>query len=171
MTTAQLADPRYQVLDSGVRIVRLGPGDAGWLREYQAILRSAARDFFKRAHLEGEPDVLLAELEEILSLGGAVWLVVDAQYRLLGFAAGRLHRAAWTERRVAESPCCYLYARKTPKGVFRVLWTAMRQWATEAGATELAYTSRRPMRGLERITGATWVASVYTVPLNPTRPD
>jgi GNAT superfamily N-acetyltransferase len=164
--TTLAADSRYQLVDGGARIVRLA-GDAGigWLREYRTILRMAAADFLTRGHFEGDRDLVVAELAEILSLGGGVWLVVDQEYRLLGFAAMRLRRAAWANRLVAEIPGVYLYPKRTPRRLFRRLFDAMIAWATAEGAAELCFTSRRPVRGVEAITGATVVGQVYSLPL------
>jgi GNAT superfamily N-acetyltransferase len=162
-----VADSRYQVLESGVRLVRLehGPAGLGWLREYRPILRAAAADFLKRGKLEGDRDVVVDELAEILSVGGSVWLVVDAEYRLLGFGAMRLRRAAWARHLVADVPCLYLYPKRTPRCVFRVLIAAMIAWARTEGAEEIFFTSRRGLRGLEAITGATSIGCVYAFPI------
>jgi GNAT superfamily N-acetyltransferase len=161
-----VADSRYQVLEGGVRLVRLdAEAGLGWLREYRNILRTAAADFLKRGKFDGDRDIVVDELAEILSVGGAVWLVVDQEYRLLGFAAVRLRRAAWAQRLVAEVPGVYLYPKRTPRHVFRALFDAMIAWAAAEGAEELAFTSRRPVRGVEAITGAKSVGCVYARPI------
>jgi hypothetical protein len=75
------------VLPSGVRLVRLGPGDGAWLIEYEKILRVAAQDFLRRARLPGVPEGVLDGLWTALDdPQQAVWLVLDPAYRLLGFA-------------------------------------------------------------------------------------
>jgi GNAT superfamily N-acetyltransferase len=162
--TTLAADARYQVLEGGVRLVRLdGEAGLGWLREYRQILRTAAADFLKRGKFEGDRDIVVDELAEILSVGGAVWLVVDQEYRLLGFAAVRLRRAAWAQRLVAEVPGVYLYPKRTPRHVFRALIDAMIAWAAVEGAEEVTFTSRRPVRALEAVTGAKAIGRVYAL--------
>jgi hypothetical protein len=165
MTTVT-AESRYQVLEGGVRLVRLsGEAGLGWLREYRTILRMAAEDFLKRGQLAGDRDLVVEELAEILSTGGGVWFVVDQEYRLLGFSAMRLRRAAWAPHLVAEIPSVYLYPRKTPRRVFRTLFRTMLAWAAAEGAHEVVFVSRRPGRGVEAITGATAIGQVYRLPI------
>lgn len=164
--TTLVADARYQILEGGVRLVRLeDEAGIGWLREYRSILRTAAADFLKRGKFDGDRDVVVDELMELLSVGGAVWLVLDPEYRLLGWAAVRLRRAAWAKRLVAEVPGVYLYPKRTPRHVFRALFDTMLAWAAAEGAEELAFTSRRPIRGVEAITGAKVVGCVYARPI------
>jgi hypothetical protein len=63
-TAAVEAPPRFHVLaPSGVRLVRLGPQDgAGFLIEYDRILRVAIADFLRRGHIPGTVDGVLTEL-------------------------------------------------------------------------------------------------------------
>jgi GNAT superfamily N-acetyltransferase len=160
------ADSRYQVLEGGVRLVRLdAEAGLGWLREYRNILRTAAADFLKRGKFDGDRDIVVDELAEILSVGGAVWLVVDQEYRLLGWSAMRLLRALWAKRLMAEIPGVYLYPKRTPRHVFRALFDAMIAWAAAEGAEEVLFTSRRRTRGVEAITGAKVIGQLYALPI------
>jgi GNAT superfamily N-acetyltransferase len=164
---------RIRILSSGARLIRLTAADGlGWLREYQRILRVASTEFLKRSGLPGEPGRVMDELADLLTQGGAVWLVVDADYRLLGFSAARLRPAAWTAALIAEIPCCYLYPKKTPRGVFRALVRAMIEWAKEQRAESILFTTRRiEDAAWQRITGAKRIAAVYEYPLDRERDD
>jgi GNAT superfamily N-acetyltransferase len=155
-------DERIQILANGVRLVRLEGADSAWLREYAPILRVAAKDFLARSQQPGEAARVVAELGDVLTHGGAVWLVVDSQYRLLGFASACLRQAAWSGTLLAEFPCAYMYPRKAPRAAFPALFTAMLDWARAAGATRALYTTRRTEdRALHKRTGAVRVASIY----------
>jgi GNAT superfamily N-acetyltransferase len=163
---AGTVDERIQILANGVRLVRLEGDDNAWLREYAPILRIAAKDFLKRGGHPGEAERVVGELDDTLTHGGAVWLVVDSQYRLLGFASARLRQAAWAGTLLAEIPCAYLYPRKTPRFASRALFAAILDWARAAGATSALYTTRRTEdRALRKLTGATRVAAIYEFPL------
>ncbi|HJY45345.1 MAG TPA: hypothetical protein VJ301_12045 [Propionibacteriaceae bacterium] len=163
--TEPRVESRLVILPDGVRIVRLETGDTGWLREYHAILRVAAQDFLRRARLSGTGDIVCAELAELLEAGGAVWLVLDAQYRLLGFSAIRLGRAAFDRTLVAEVAACYLYPKRTPREVFPRLWAEMGRWAQQQGATTAAFQTRRLTNKAWTRQGARRVGAVYEVDL------
>ena len=78
---------RFQVLPSGVRLVRLGAGEHGWLKEYRQILLAGADDFLRRSQLAGTPEGVLMELSVSLeSPWRAVWLVLRSDFRLIGWA-------------------------------------------------------------------------------------
>jgi hypothetical protein len=158
---------RIRILPSGTRLIRLTAADGlGWLREYRRILRVASTEFLKRSGLPGDPERVLEELADLLTHGGAVWLVVDADYRLLGFSAARLRPAAWKQALIAEIPCCYLYPKKTPRGVFQALVRAMIEWSKEQRADSILFTTRRiEDAAWQRITGAKKIAAVYEYPL------
>jgi len=159
-------DERIQILAGGVRLVRLEGDDSAWLREYAPILRVAAKDFLTRGHQPGEAARVVAELDDALTHGGAVWLVVDSQYRLLGFSSARLRQAAWSGSMVAEFPCAYMYPRKSPRAAFPALFRAMLDWARAGGASSAFYTTRRTEeRALRKLTGAVPVAAIYEFPL------
>ena len=164
--SASTVDERIQILANGVRLVRLEGDDSAWLREYAPILRVAAKDFLTRGRQPGEAERVVGELADALMHGGAVWLVVDSQYRLLGFASARLRQAAWSSALLAEFPCAYMYPRKSPRAAFPALFAAMLDWARAAGATSALYTTRRTEdRALRKLTGATRVAAIYEFPL------
>jgi GNAT superfamily N-acetyltransferase len=158
---------RIHILSSGARLIRLTAADgSAWLREYRKILQVASAEFLKRSGLPGDPDRVLSELADLLTHGGAVWLVVDPDYRLLGFSAARLRAAAWSDALVSEIPCTYLYPKKTPRGVFKALVTAMIAWSKEEGARSILFTTRRiEDAAWQRITGAKKIAAVYEYPL------
>jgi hypothetical protein len=167
--TTEIIDARIQILESGVRIVRLEAGDLAWIREYEPILRVAAKDFLTRGGMPGEAARVVTELQDILTHGGAVWLIVDNQYRLLGFAAARLRTAAWSAGLIAEIPCCYMYPRKTPKIARPALLRAIIAWAREGHAAHLCWTTRRfADAAWRRISGARRIAAIYELSLEPT---
>jgi hypothetical protein len=167
-TEPDYSGARFVKLAEGPRLVRLEtPVDLAWLREYRVILRAAARDFLKRSHLEGDPDVVLEELGELLQTGGrgAVWLIVDPEYRLLGFSAVRIGRAAWSPESIASVLCCYLFPRKTPRSVFGRLWIEMIRWARGQGAQRGYFQTRRGTRRAWARHGATLIGALYQVDL------
>lgn len=166
MTTETQVDDHLQVLANGVRIVRLGSSDIAWIREYAPILRVAATDFLGRGHMPGDAAHVVETLADTLTHGGAVWLVVDNQYRLLGFAAAHFRSAAWANTLVVDVPCMYLYPRKTPRAARPALVRTMLEWARLNGAASVYFTSRRIHDpAWEKITGARRIAAVYEVTL------
>jgi GNAT superfamily N-acetyltransferase len=148
MTTATLdvqpdVPTRFRVLPSGVRFVRLGPGDDGWLVEYQKILRIAAADFLKRGKIAGTADGVVQNLSESLAVPTrGVWLVLTPQYQLLGFALTELASLFGGPVR-AIVLAMYLYPRRTPRGVFADLRQTIIDWARDVGATEVGWLTRR----------------------------
>lgn len=164
MTT--MTEPtRLAILPTGVRIVRLGIGDAAWLREYEKILRVAAKDFLTRAHQAGTPEGVLAELADALSaLHRAVWFVLTPDYRFLGFALAEIVQEFGAPPRVFVQ-AAYLYPRRTPRSVLPALTEAIRAWGAACGAASLDFQTRRPSAGAWRRVGATPIATLYRVPI------
>jgi hypothetical protein len=159
---AEAAD-RFRILESGVRIARLGTGDGGWLVEYDKILRIAAQDFLRRAHQPGTVDGVLDELARALAEPHkAVWFILQRDYRLLGFALAEIAQDFGSTPR-AFVQAAYLYPRTTPRSVLPALTQAIRAWAATQGATTLGFQTRRPAdRAWQRV-GATRAATVYTM--------
>jgi GNAT superfamily N-acetyltransferase len=157
------ADSRLQVLPSEIRIVRLGPGHEGWLKEYADTLRHQAEDFLKRSGLAGNPDGVLTEL--VLSLDSpwrAVWLVLRPNYRLIGFAVAEL-RASFGQAPEVFAIGMYLYPKRVPREVFPALVRAILGWGRSNGATRGTFaTQRTESRAWARI-GARPVAQIYEV--------
>jgi GNAT superfamily N-acetyltransferase len=145
-------DARLEVLPSGVRIIRLGPGEAFWLEEYQRILLVAAEDFLKRARIPGTPAGVLTRLTRAVHEPyQAVWLVLDPAYRLIGFAWVILS-SPFAGPPVAVAPAVYLYPRKRSRGVFPVLVSRMIAWSAAQGAVRYSFeTSRDRPRAWARI--------------------
>jgi hypothetical protein len=155
---------RFQILPSGARIVRLGLGEDGWLREYQKILRISAQDFLSRAHQAGTPDGVLDALDAALGRRDqAVWLVLQGDYRLLGFALAEVRQDFDAPPHVFVI-AAYLYPRRTPRSVLVALVDAIRAWGGARGATAIDFQTRRPRKAWGRV-GARPLATLYTVPI------
>jgi GNAT superfamily N-acetyltransferase len=153
-----------------LKVVRLRPGyGPAWLAEYRPILRRAAEDFLRRARLPGTPEGVLGLLEQAARMeDGGVWLLLTPDYRLRGWAVAALGEPLGGPR-LAEVVAMHIYPRGTPPGAFRALVAAIRAWATEAGATEIVFQSRRGVRGLwARQVEAEPVAVLYRAPVTPT---
>jgi GNAT superfamily N-acetyltransferase len=166
MTTAVMAAPsRVQMLESGVRLVRLGASDHGWLQEYRPILLRSAEDFLRRSRLAGTPEGVLGELHAALEVPWrAVWLVLHPDYRLIGFALAEM-RASFGEAPEVFAVGMYLYPRRVPREVFSALVQAILGWGRSHGATRGTFaTHRTEVRAWRRI-GARPVATLYEVPM------
>jgi hypothetical protein len=166
------APERYQVLACGVRIVRLGAEQAGWLREYDKVLRVAAADFLRRGHVPGTPEGVVQELTAALaSPQQAVFLVLRHDFVLLGFAlveCSTIFGGPVTGVAVAT----YLRPGKTPRPVFRALIDAMRAWVAQQGGTLGYFHTRRTAeaRAWTRI-GARPIATIYAIPIPRVAPE
>jgi hypothetical protein len=161
--TATLADSRLAILPSGVRIVRLGPGDEGWLEEYQRILLIAAGDFLVRSGTLGTPEGVVARLR--LGVGDpsqAVWLVLDPSYRLIGFSLLALS-CPFGGPLVSGTLAVYLYPRKRHARVFPELVRRMVAWSREQGAEHCYFDSRRHRPRAWRRIGARAISTNYEV--------
>jgi hypothetical protein len=165
MTMTVEVQPRFQVLPSGIRIVRLGPTDHGWLAEYRAILDRSVQDFLRRAHVPGTPAAVLEELAGSLAIPTrAVWLVLRPDYGLLGFALAEL-RALFGAPPEVFCLAAYLYPRRPARGIFPGLVRVMLEWGRGHGATTGTFqTSRVKPRAWARV-GAQPTATIYTVPM------
>jgi hypothetical protein len=167
MTTA-VSDraPRVQVLPSGVRFVRLEPGDEGWLVEYEQTLRLAAEDFLKRAHLPGTVDGVLQELAASLAHPArAVWLVLWQDYRCIGFAIAEVS-AQFGGPRTVLAVATYLRTKwRAPRAVFPALVAVMLAWGASLGATVGQFWTRRTEARAWARVGAQPTATIYTVPI------
>jgi GNAT superfamily N-acetyltransferase len=166
MTTGVMASPsRVHMLDSGVRVVRLGARDHGWLQEYRPILLRSAEDFLRRSQLAGTPEGVLLELHAALEVPWrAVWFVLRPDYRLIGFALAEV-RASFGEAPEVFAVGMYLYPRRVPREVFPALVQAMLGWGRSHGATRGTFaTHRTKARAWMRI-GARPVATLYEVPM------
>jgi hypothetical protein len=156
-------DSRMQVLPSEIRIVRLGPGHDGWLREYGDTLRHQAKDFLRRAGMTGDPEGVVTELA--LSLDSpwrAVWLVLRPNYRLIGFAVAEL-RASFGQAPEVFAIGMYLYPKRVPREVFPALVSAILGWGRSKGATRGTFaTQRTESRAWARI-GAKPHATLYEI--------
>ena len=165
--STELAEPlvssRLTVLPTGVRIIRLGQGDGGWLRELEAILRISAKDFLQRSGVAGTPEAVLEELAWSLAHPHrAVWLVLTAEYRLLGFALAEL-RSSFGAPPEVFSVGTYLYPRRTPRDVFPAVVRAMLDWGRGYGATRGTFqTKRTESRAWARV-GAKPVATLFEI--------
>jgi len=158
-------DTRLTVLPSGVRIVRLGVGDDEWVREYEKILTIAAQDFLTRAQQAGTPEGVIEELRDALAQAHrAVWFVLQADYRFLGFALAEIVWEFGAPPRVFVQ-AAYLYPRRTPRSVLAHLAQAIRAWGATLGAVSLDFQTRRPSAGAWRRVGALPVATLYRVPI------
>ena len=166
MTVAIDTAPRVQVLPSGVRFIRLEPGDEGWLVEYERILRLAAEDFLRRAHVPGTVDGVLQELAASLEHPArAVWLVLWPDYRCLGFACAEV-AAQFGGPRTVTAIATYLHpTKRTPRAVFPALVAAMLAWGASLGATMGQFWTRRTEARAWARVGAHPVATIYTVPI------
>ena len=161
------ADSRLDILPSGVRIVRLGARDDVWLREYDKILRGAAQDFLTRSHQAGTPEGVIEELAMALTHPQrAVWLVVRADYRLLGFALAEIVQEFGAPPRVFVQ-AAYLWPNRTPRSVLPALTQAIRTWGVACGAASLDFQTRRTTGGAWARVGARPVAILYTMALAP----
>jgi hypothetical protein len=166
MTTGVMASPsRVHMLDSGVRLVRLGARDHGWLQEYHPILFRSAEDFLRRSQLAGTPEGVLLELNAALEVPWrAVWFVLRPDYRLIGFALAEV-RASFGEAPEVFAVGMYLYPRRVPREVFPALVQAMLGWGRAQGATRGTFaTHRTEARAWTRI-GARPVATLYEIPM------
>jgi hypothetical protein len=115
---------------SGERLVRLGPGDLGWLVEFRQILLRSATDFLRRAKMAGTPEGMLEELAGSLAQPQrAVWLVPRPDYRLLGFAIAEVS-ASFGGPLAGVGVATYLYPRRRiVRKIFPALVHAMATWA------------------------------------------
>jgi hypothetical protein len=135
--------PPLEVLPSGVRIVRLGPGNDWWLDEYQRILHIAAEDFLRRARLPGTPEGVLERLRmAVYEPMQSVWMVLDPSYRLIGFALVTI-QSPFGGPPVASAPVVYLYPRKRVREVFPTLVERMVAWSRAHGAAHCYFETRR----------------------------
>jgi hypothetical protein len=165
MLAEMAADPRLTVLPSGIRLVRLGVGDAAWVQEYEKILHAAAQDFLRRAQQAGTPEGVLDELRRALTQESrAVWFVLQPDYRFLGFALAEIVQEFGAPPRVFVQ-AAYLYPRRTPRSVLSALAQAIRAWGATWGASALDFQTRRPSAGAWRRVGAQPVATLYRVPI------
>lgn len=154
---------RFRILPCGVRVVRLGPADGGWLVEYQKILRIACQDFLKRGHIPGTPEGVLADLASALAEPArAVWLALRPDYSFLGFALAEVS-ASFGGPPSVVAVATYLYPRRTPRAVFPALVEAMLAWGASQGASVgYFHTRRTESRAWARIQ-AQPVATVYAI--------
>jgi hypothetical protein len=165
MTTAVDSASRLTVLASGVRVVRLESGDQGWLTEFEPILRISAKDFLKRSGAAGTPEGVLEELAQSLwHPHRAIWLVLTAEYRLLGFALAEL-RASFGAPPELFTIVAYLYPKRTPREVFPALVKAMLAWGRERGATRGTFQTQRMKPGAWARIGAKPIATVFAIPI------
>jgi hypothetical protein len=159
------ADARLHILPSGVRIVRLGASDHGWVQEYHRILLRSAEDFLRRSQLAGTPEGVLLELNAALEMPWrAVWLVLRSDYRLIGFALAEV-RASFGEAPEVFAVGMYLYPRRVPREVFPALVHAMLSWGRSQGATRGTFQTQRTETRAWRRIGARPRATLYEVPL------
>jgi hypothetical protein len=167
MTTLTLADApsRFDILPSGIRLVRLGPDDEVWVREYEKILSVSAQDFLARAGQAGTPEGVVAEVRDALTQESrAVWFVLQPDYRFLGFALAEIVREFGAPPRVFVQ-ATYLYPRRTPRSVLPALTQAIRAWGAACGAASLDFQTRRPSAGAWQRVGARPIATLYRVPI------
>lgn len=158
-------DSRLHVLPNGVRLVELGPLERGWLVEFDQILRLAAADFLKRAHQAGTPDGVLDDLAAALTQPHrAVWLVLSAEYRFLGFALVELVQEFGAPPKVFVQ-AAYLWPRRPSRAVLPALTAAIQAWGVARGATALVFQTRRETARAWRRVGAQPVAALYTIPI------
>jgi hypothetical protein len=167
--TAPHTPQRLQILSSGVRIVRLGPMDHGWLAEYRSILFHSAQDFVRRAHLPGTPEAVLEELAmSLTNPSRAVWLVLRPDYGLLGFALAEVSSSFGAPPAVIAM-AVYLFPRRhTPKTIFPALVEAILVWGQSHGATIGYFQTRRTESKAWQRIHATPVATIYAVPMPQT---
>jgi GNAT superfamily N-acetyltransferase len=159
------ANSRLQILPSGVRLVRLGANDHGWLQEYRPILLRSAEDFLRRSQLAGTPEGVLGELDAALEVPWrAVWLVLHPDYRLIGFALAEM-RASFGEAPEVFAVGMYLYPRRVPRAVFPALVQAMLGWGRSHGATRGTFQTQRTETRAWRRIGARPRATLYEIPL------
>ena len=156
---------RFQVLPSGVRLVRLGSGEHGWLTEYRQILLAGAEDFLRRSQLTGTPEGVLMELSVSLeSPWRAVWLVLRPDFRLIGWAIAEV-RAGFGQAPEVFAVGVYLFPRRVPREVFPALVGAILGWGRIHGATRGTFaTQRTESRAWKRI-GARPAATFYEIPI------
>jgi hypothetical protein len=162
------ADARLQILPSGVRIVRLGPRDHGWLAEYRGLLALSARDFVRRAHLPGTPEAVLEELARSLTdPSRAVWLVLRPDYGLLGFALAEVSSSFGAPPAVVAMAVYLFPRRRTPRTLFPALVETILMWGQRRGATIGYFQTRRTESKAWQRIHATPVATIYAVPMPP----
>jgi hypothetical protein len=169
MTTMVAELPgRVQTLVQGVRLVRLGPGEQGWIQEFEQILRIAAEDFLRRSDTPGTPDGVLQELAASLDVPTrAVWLALTAEYRLLGFALAECMQFCGGPIEVVAL-AVYLYPRRCPRAVFPALVRAILDWGASLGAEHGVFRTRRQRAFAWGKLGATPEAIWYRMPIAPT---
>ena len=163
MTLESKPEAQLEILPSGVRVIRLGEGDGFWLEEYQKILLVAAKDFLARSRLPGTPEGVLTRLAiAVYEPNQAVWLVLDAEYRLIGFAWVVLS-SPFGGPPIASAPAVYLYPRKRVGAIFPVLVRRRVEWSKMNGAAHCYFETRRDRpRAWARI-GARPAAAIYEV--------
>lgn len=158
-------DSRLTVLPTGMRVIRLAPGEQSWLSEYGTILRMAVEDFLKRGRGLGTVDGLLQHMADTIdSPWHAVWLVVDPEYRLVGFALAKL---TWVfgAGPFATVDALYLYPKKSTRGLYAQMIEILQEWASANGAIDAFCETRRDRPRAWKKIGARPFSVVYQLPM------
>jgi GNAT superfamily N-acetyltransferase len=159
------SDSRLTVLPTGMRVIRLAPGEQSWLVEYETILRMAIRDFLKRGKGLGTVEGLLQHMADAIdNTWHGVWLVVDPEYRLVGFACAKL---TWVfgAGPFATVDALYLYPKKASRGLYAQMITVLQEWAAASGAVDAFCETRRDRPRAWKKIGAKPFSVVYQLPM------